>query len=1141
MNPLLQLIEGSANVLSLNKKRKEISCLTLMEEVLSVAASFQANPRNIVIVKDNPYQAQLFYRKLTPLMKAQCVLFEVEESLRVQSISSSLESLAGRVEALVQLQNSQPKICVTHVGALAIHMMNPETFSSRSFSLVKGQQIEIADLKELCQQAGYLYETRVDHPLTYSSRGGILDIFSINYSQPVRIEFFDTEIDSIRFFDPTTQRTVQILDEVTITCANELLLSAEEIELVKERSLQDFEALQRRQPELALVVQDQLALDMDFLGHHLYEAHLYPYFCYLDKTASLLDYIDQPQIIMSQPQKCEGHIYRLNEESVAYLQELTQVGKWLGRYSIYRQPFQDIAHYPCTMIQPFLSVKSVIRQPSLPEEPLDLLADMLHKQAQTHCLILALTSPEIREFTAILEYKGYPFKMHPEYHQTGLYFCEDEFDEGFEFVEDKLIVYTSKEIYRRKRKVGKYINKFNQAEALSSYQDLNPRDYIVHQQHGVGQYMQIITKEIGGVHRDYLQILFKGNDELLVPLEQFSLVRKFVSREGVTPKLNKLGSNEWAKTKAKIKENVNNIAERLIELYSLREENIGFAYSADTLEQSQFENSFEYELTPDQSKAVIEIKEDMMKPKPMDRLLCGDVGFGKTEVALRAAFKAVMDNKQVAFLCPTTILSMQHYKTFKQRLKNYPVNVEVINRFITPSEQTRIISRLKEGKIDILLGTHRLLSKDIQFKDLGFLIIDEEQRFGVEHKEKIKEIKQNVDVLSLSATPIPRTLQMSLIGIRQLSQLDTPPSNRYPVQTYVVEKNKNLIVDVIEKELAREGQVFYLFNNIDQIYHIARSLQADLPDARIAVAHGKMSKEEIEDVMLSFSRAEYNVLICTTIIETGIDIPNANTILVENAHRFGLSQLYQIKGRVGRSDRVAYAYLLVEEYKQLTEIATKRLQSIKEFTELGSGYKIAMRDLTIRGAGDLLGPNQSGFIDAIGIDYYIELLNEAIDERRGIIKEEEKKLEKPQIKVDSYIPHEFAPEDLEKIAMYQKIDGIKTQTQLLEYIEEIKDNHGQFPKSVQLLFEKKQLELLINDENIDEFKETKVAHLVQFSVLFSQNMDGIKLFELIPTISKGISISYKNQKIQVTIPKSKNTLTQTLQVINLAKRCQKTI
>ncbi|MBQ1468627.1 MAG: DEAD/DEAH box helicase, partial [Solobacterium sp.] len=525
------------------------------------------------------------------------------------------------------------------------------------------------------------------------------------------------------------------------------------------------------------------------------------------------------------------------------------------------------------------------------------------------------------------------------------------------------------------------------------------------------------------------------------------------------------------------------------------------------------------------------IKKDMESTKPMDRLVCGDVGFGKTEVAVQAAFKAVSDNKQTAVLCPTTILAEQHYQTFTQRFKDYPVNIEVLDRFVTPARVRDILRRLAAGEVDILIGTHRILSKDVVFKDLGLLVIDEEQRFGVEHKERIKELKNGIDVLTLSATPIPRTLQMSLIGIRQLSQLDTPPENRYNVQTYVVEKNDGLVRDAIEKELSRGGQVFYLFNNIDKIYNVARKIQGMIDDVRVGVVHGKMDREAIEDVMFSFNRHQLDVLVCTTIIENGIDIPNANTIIIDNAQDFGLAQIYQIKGRVGRSDRVAYAYLLIPPRKQLSEVAQKRLQAVKEFAKLGSGYKIAMRDLTIRGAGDLLGADQSGFIDTVGIDMYIEMLEEAIAREKGEVRETQELPKHINIEESSYIPKDFAPDDYDKISMYQKIDQIADKEELQNYRDQVIDQYGKLPKEVRSLFDKKEIDILVSREDVKSYRQINGNNEVVFSEKFSSEVDGVKLFELFTSISKDIRIQYKNQCIIALLPKQKNNLPIVIEMI----------
>lgn len=1142
MNYLLERLQQNPSVQAFKAGKQGLSNLSSIEEACIISAAFIANPQNMVIVKSDLFSAQRLVSKLETLLgKEQCILFSVEENLRVEAIASSPEMTAQKVEALYQLLQGGFKVCVTHCGAVVRSLPAPQQFLDTSLFLKVNQESSMEELRRKLIQCGYQQVARVDQPLCFALRGGILDVYSLNYEYPVRIEFFDCEIESIRYFDISSQRTISLLEEVIIIPATDILFSDEQIEEITKKVEAKLEKVKASLSETnQLELSEKVEKDLEYIQNHIKENHLYMYYAYCEKTASIFDYCKDARIILSSVEEIQTHLLLLSEETVQYIQERAQEYKMLATFSVF-QDFDSLLRGRNVMkIGQFESketyISSHIHALSIPQQSLTQLVKQIIEESQGNTILLCLQEAEIKEVIRLLIDLNQPYQIVVDRLMDGINISMDTLEEGFECLVEKLLVYTSKELFQTKMKIGRYANKFKEAEVLSSYQDLQIKDYVVHNQHGVGQYLGIVTRVHEGVHKDFLQVVYKGNDTLFVPLEQFKLVRKFVSREGVVPKLHRLGGNEWSTTKARLKENVKDIAERLVKLYSQREEFIGYAYHEDNEMQQVFEEEFQYELTPDQSKAVIEIKKDMMQSKPMDRLLCGDVGFGKTEVAIRAAFKAVTENKQVAFLCPTTILSRQHYRTFMDRFKSYPISIALLNRFVSESAQKQIIQRVKEGKIDILIGTHRILSKDIRFADLGLLVIDEEQRFGVEHKEKIKEIKQNIDVLSLSATPIPRTLQMSLIGIRSLSQLDTPPNNRMPVQTYVIEKNKSVIKEVIQRELARKGQVFYLYNNIQEIYQVARNLQKEIPAAQIAVAHGKMDRDEIEDVMMRFTMNEYNVLLCTTIIETGIDIPNVNTILIENADMFGLSQLYQIKGRVGRSDRVAYAYLMVKSKKQLTEIAQKRLQAIREFTELGSGYKIAMRDLTIRGAGDMLGANQSGFIDTVGIDMYIEMLQEAIAETKGIVKVEEKEMIKPQISIDSYIPANFAPQDFEKINLYQRIDAIRTKTELKSLIEEIGDIYGKLPKSVMLLFEKKRLEILINEPRIESFKEISTGARCVFTKAFSKEVDGVKFFELLTTISKDITIRYAQEKITVNFPKSNDWLSMAIEVLERTKK-----
>ncbi|MEF9962408.1 MAG: transcription-repair coupling factor [Erysipelotrichaceae bacterium] len=1137
MNNLLNIIKNNPAIDSLMKHEQRLGNLSLTEEALLLVGLFQKDKQNIVVVKNNLYTAQKLFQRIQSLSK-DVLLFAMEDSLRVESIAASPESKASQLETMSMLLADGKKIIVTHTGALLHYLADPKVFKEHIIHLVNGEEFGYDYLKRLLFESGYHHVARVDQPLCFATRGGIIDVYSINNDHPIRIEFFDNEIDSIRSFDISTQRTLEVLKTCDIVAASDLLFSDQELGEIVEKA---NAALMKTTKQESCKLSDIINKELDDLCNHNMDPSLYKYFAYLNHTFSILDYIEDPLVLISSEEEIRDSCKHIQEETIAYIQELVQEAMALPKYSLFHDFDLVIKPYSVIKIGLFVNHQHPLTSGIVALNAFDLklsktMEYILNNKKDTK-IVFALAK---KEKTIVEEYlKDHDIQYQIIKEETPLdaeiSILEKELVEGFSCTLEKIDVYSGKELFNTTPKLSRYANKFKEAEVLHNYMELEIGDFIVHQQHGIGKYLGIVNKEMDGVHKDFLNIAYKGNDILLVPLEHFRLIRKFLSKEGATPKLNKLGGNEWEKTKERISANIKELADRLVKLYAIREDHIGYAFSKDTPFQKEFDDDFEFELTPDQERAIKEVKADMEMNKPMDRLLCGDVGFGKTEVAMRAAFKAVIDNKQVAFLCPTTILSLQHYKTFVRRMANFPIHIEVINRFIAPAKQKQILKECKEGKIDILIGTHRLLSKDVKFADLGFLVIDEEQRFGVEHKEKIKELKHSVDVLSLSATPIPRTLQMSLIGIRSLSQLDTPPQNRMPVQTYVIEKNLSIIKEIMQRELSRNGQVFYLFNNVKEIYNVATRLRKMLPDARIGVAHGQMSREEIEDVMMKFTNNEYQILVCTTIIETGIDIPNANTILIENADRFGLSQLYQIKGRVGRSDRLAYAYLMYSPQKTLSELATKRLKSIKEFTQLGSGYKIAMRDLTIRGAGDMLGPQQAGFIDTIGIDMYIEMLNDAIKETQGIVKEPEVIMKKANTKLDAYIPQSFAPQDYEKITLYQRIDRIQSKQALFDMMEEIKDNYGRLPKGVQMLFEKKRLDLLVNEECLDDFKEgTQEVELI-FKETWSDSVDGVKLFEMITTISKDIKIRYVKKQIRMKIPKTKNWLAIVIEILEQLK------
>ena len=1093
-----RLLKDDLNRSSLLSYNSEI------EEAIKLAIMAKNNTRPLVVIKSSPYAANKLYELVSGFMSDDDIaLYVPDESMRSEAIVASYENRAMRLNGLYRSLYLKPKLIITTVYGLIRHLPAKSRFDEAIIELKTGDIIKQEQLIAKLKRSGYELTSRAETPMSYAKRGSIIDVFSVNYDDPLRIEFFDDEIDSIRFYDVNTQRTKTTTDHCTIIFASDVLFTTEQKDELK-----------------ALMTNNQSykwEIDSDHLSHDVFDGSLYYYFAFLNGNCHLLDYLKEADIYESNHDEDLAHLKILQDETFEYLREMSEDSDLPLRFYVFGDLHKELAKQPFLQGKPFAEVFPLIEEVDLPSLPLNQLVSIIAKKNKKICL--AVSDHETSEVINALIAAAMPYTLDDGELKDGITVMIAELACGFEIKKHSLVVYTAKELFNRRKTIGKYARKYEEATRLNSYEELRVGDYVVHDQYGIGQYVGIQRRKVNNIESDYLKIIYRGNDELLVPLNQFSLVRKYVSKEGVVPRLHRLGSKEWSATKAKVAESVDDLAERLVALYAFRNESNGFAFSKDNEIQRAFEEEFSYDLTDDQRKAVREVKRDMESKKPMDRLLCGDVGFGKTEVAIEASMKAVLDQKQVAYLCPTTVLSMQHYKTFKQRFKNYPVNIAILNRYVALEEVKRVIKEVKEGKIDILIGTHRILSKDIVFKDLGLLVIDEEQRFGVEQKERIKELKNTIDVLSLSATPIPRTLQMSLVGLRGLSTLDTPPKNRYPVQTYVTERKMGLIKEVIERELSRSGQVFFLHNDVSEIYSLAQKIRQLIRDARVMVAHGQMSSDELEDVMKDFYEGKADVLICTTIIETGIDIPNANTIIVDNAQNFGLAQLYQIKGRVGRSDRIAYAYLLIPPKKQLSEIGQKRLTSIKEFTNLGSGYKIAMRDLAIRGAGDMLGAKQSGFIDNVGLDLYLSMLDEAIKRKKD--PDNYQVPFKPKIKTPiplaSYIPDDFTDNDYERLELYQQLEKISDRDTLLAYYLQITDEFGRLPKPIEALFEKKKLELWQEEDRLEKVEVKNGMTTVYLSVKTSDRIDGMKLFEYCNELSKDIRIRYRRSMIELSM------------------------
>lgn len=1087
--------------------------LSLIQEALLIVGAYHQTKQPRTIIKENEFKASQLVdelRRIEPNLRV--VFYNHEESLRVEAIVQSEQMRASRIEALFHVMQGEYDVLISHTVASSRKISKPEVLKKRMISLSVGQSLDPQTLARKLVLMGYTKVKYVEQPFTFSMRGGICDVYSIQMDQPLRIEFFDVEIESLRRFDIETQRSSNKVDEEVIAFAHDILLRPQDCEEIKE----GVDRFLSKETSEELI--HEVEMKKDILVSGLYDETLYPLLSFWTDYATLFDFVDDHSVYISPVEAVNRMITQNDIDVHEYMEEQHQMHEMIYVSNLYH-PLQTDKYIGISEYQSEDEVHLPWHEANIVSDSMQTTLKLIKKESIDHRVIIALNDKNMEDFINVLLNNGMNYKILSENsEENGIYLDYLEIDRGFILEDAKISVYTEYELYKHQQALFKYDNKFQKAEKLSQLQDLNVNDYVVHRQYGIGRYRGIMTREIEGIHKDFMHVEYRDGDELYIPLEQFSLVRKFLSSEASSVRLSKLGSSAWEKSKERIKADVADVADRLVNLYSARMETKGYAFSPDTEYQKEFEREFPYPLTKDQEIAIGEIKQDMESDLPMDRLLCGDVGFGKTEVAIRAAFKAFVDQKQVIFLCPTTILSAQHARTLKDRFKNYAIRTEVLNRFVSDKQQKKIIKDFKDGKVDILIGTHRVLSKDVRPKDLGLLIIDEEQRFGVEHKERIKEFKLAVDVLSLSATPIPRTLQMSLIGIRALSQLNTPPSNRMPVMTYVIEKNTKTLYDIIGKELNRDGQAFYLYNNVEQLYTVATSIDMHVKNARVGVVHGQMDRNEIEDVMIQFIDKTLNVLVCTTIIETGIDIPNANTIIVDNAHRFGLSQLYQIKGRVGRSNRLAYAYFVVPEKMNLTEIAQKRLQAIKEFTQLGSGYKIAMRDLTIRGAGELLGGNQSGFIDTVGMDLYVELLKEAIAQRKGEKVEEVIQKEPLNLKIDGYLPKDFTSDEGETLELYQEINAIHSLHELNQFNEMIKDRYGTLPNAVVMLLEKTRLELFLQDERVESFKERPNGVELVFTPEYSNTIDGIHLFELVSSRSSDIKIKYIKAKIIMTLP-----------------------
>ena len=977
------------------------------------------------------------------------------------------DATMDRLNIYTKLYHSESCIVLTTVEALMQKTISKDQLFANVLQVEVGKSILFEELISKLSGLGFERTDMVEGRGQFSVRGGIVDVFPLTTENPVRIELWGDEIDSVRFFDVESQRTIESVHEVNIFPAEEFLVGSEELGKIGDKILEKY---------------PNAIADVESIKNGNYLSKIDKYFeFFYQETSTLLDYLSKDTIVfMDEPNRIASKCEAIEYDNREFIESFLDKNKIMPSYTKCMYSYMDL--HILLENKNLINLERVnitthakrngysfnCREVNFFRGSMDIFVQEVQESYESGKVVVILggTVSKARGIaTMLLEHK-IPAVFLNSMEDTmmeallqgeqslvknQIIVIPGNLSEGFEYLDLNLIIATG-ELGNVKEKRRTYKPAAFKEGKKVVFADLNVGDYIVHSTHGIGQYVGIHTLEVEGVKRDYIKLKYRDDDVIYIPTNQLDNIRKYMGAGENAPKLNRIGSKEFANTKAKVKASLKDIAKGLIELYAKRRQMVGYSFSKDTVWQKEFEDSFPYQETDDQLRCIEEVKHDMESEHPMDRLLCGDVGYGKTEVAMRGAFKAVMDGKQVAYLVPTTVLAQQQYDSFKERMKDYPIKIEVLNRFKTTKQKNDILKKVRSGEIDILIGTHRIIQKDIQFKDLGFLIIDEEHRFGVAHKEKIKQLKENIDVLTMTATPIPRTMHMSIVGIRDMSVIYEPPHNRRPVQTYVLEYDKDVIKEAIIKELEREGQVFYLYNRVEGIERKASEISNMVPEARVAVAHGKMTGVQLENIMKDFVDKNVDVLICTTILETGIDIPNANTIIIEDADRLGLAQLYQIRGRVGRSDKAAYAYITYRKSKVLAEASEKRLKAIKEFTEFGSGFKIALRDLEIRGAGNILGPEQHGHMEAVGYEMYCKLLDESVREMQGeeILPEIDTQID---LQVTAYIPSSYIENVNQKIEVYQDIANLDKEEQVSEIIDELIDRYGDVPKEVLNLIE----------------------------------------------------------------------------------------
>ena len=1090
---------------------------------------FEENDNSMVVVTHSDVDAKNLYEDLS-FYTTDVFYFPVREVVfyNVDAISGDLRWARLKVIKEI-LQNERKKIIVTSIDALT-SLYTPKEYYLRYSMIIKtGDDIDLKEISKSLLQCGYERVEVVEGKGEFSFRGGILDVFPPTSAYPYRVELFGDEVDSIRTFNTESQRSIEKVEEFSIFPSKEVIVddecSSRAVQNINEELKKVIANVSKENKESVEKIKGIVGKNIELLNNTYYFETIDSYLPFFyEKLDSFFDYLQGYTFVVDDFKRSSGKMesiyYEFNENYMSFLQRgdilpsqnslLLNKGELESKLE--NSSLITLSSFLNKSDGLFNTVDIGFEEVTLNKYngQLNMLIEDIQerKEKKYKTVILAGTRPRGERLVKTLMEKGIfsTYKDSIDKIEAGeVVITFGNLLRGFDYPELELSIISDKDIFgeTRRKRSGKAVRKKGVAK-ITSFAELKPGDYVVHANHGIGVYKGIKQMAAGGTTRDYLDIVYDKGDKLYVPVDQLDLVQKYIGSEGNSPKINKLGGAEWQKAKAKARKSINEIAQDLVKLYAARATLKGHSFGKDTEWQRQFEDEFPYEETPDQLASLEEIKSDMESDKPMDRLLCGDVGYGKTEVAIRAAFKAVMDGKQVAFLVPTTILADQHYNNFIKRFSDFPIKIDMISRFRTPKQQKATLQALKEGNVDILIGTHRLVSKDIVFKDLGLLIVDEEQRFGVAQKEKIKGMKKNVDVLTLSATPIPRTLHMSLTGVRDISVIETPPEDRYPIQTYVVEQNDQLIRDAILREIGRGGQVYFVYNRVESIDSMANYIRDLVPECKVGIMHGQMTEKELETEMIAFMNKEYDVLVCTTIIETGIDISNVNTMIVHNADKMGLSQLYQLRGRVGRANRIAYAYFIYTKDKILTEVAEKRLKALKDFTELGSGFKIAMRDLEIRGAGNMMGSSQHGHMASIGYDLYCRMLEDTIKLIKGEIENEPIETS-VDIKVDAFIPSSYITDEIQKIEVYKKIAAIENINDFMEIKSELEDRYSSIPDSVYNLMDIAYIKSICKGLYIEDIKETAKELRFKFvkgykgfediySVLLNQYKDDVILY-----------------------------------------------